>query len=189
MLPVRFEILPLRPFTLDEVVPILSGYETSEIYTVEKEETALQTRFDIRLVTLDAPYRANFVDDFRPEEMRRYLGLLAGGSAAGAYQQDRLIGLAIGEAFAEERTLRIWEFHVHPAARRMGVGRALMEYVIAKARRDGLEMLVLETQNTNVPAIRFYRSMGFTLEAIDRFSYFYWPGDADKTAFYMKRRL
>ncbi len=49
----------------------------------------------------------------------------------------------------------------------MGIGRALMERVLYRARQDHLGLVMLETQNTNVSAIRFYRRMGFLLEAID----------------------
>jgi ribosomal protein S18 acetylase RimI-like enzyme len=38
---------------------------------------------------------------------------------------------------------------------------------VAKGRESGLRTLLCETQNTNVPAIRFYRKMGFALEGLD----------------------
>ena len=186
----EFEIRPLHAFTRDEIWPILSGYETSEIYTVEKTETDLQTRFDIRLVQLEAPYRTNFEDDFRPEDLAWYQGLTAKGYAFGAYQHDRLIGFAIGEAFPDEQYVRVWEFHVMAEFRRMGVGRALMQREIVKARQDGLRMMMLETQNTNMKAIRFYRKMGFSLESIDLWHYFALEAEqASQTAFFMKLRL
>ena len=86
--------------------------------------------------------------------------------------------------------LRVWEFHVAAEFRRMGVGRALMEQVIASARQGGLKMIELETQNTNVQAVRFYRKMGFSLESIDLWQYFYLEGEETRqAAFFMKQRL
>ena len=184
-----YEILPLRPFTQEELWPILTGYETHEIYAVEKTEAEQRTTFDIRLVRLAKPYHTDYYADFTPDEMERYMGLLSQGFSFGAYQQDRLVGFAIGEAFPDERLLRVWEFHVLAEFRRTGIGRALMERVIAKAQQNHIAMVVLETQNTNVDAIRFYRAMGFSLEAIDLSLYFHLSTDSDLTAFFMKRRL
>lgn len=184
-----YEILPLRPFTQAELWPILSGYETHEIYSVEKTEADQRTLFDIRLVRLAKPYQTDYYSDFTPDEVDRYLSLLPQGFSFGAYQQDRLVGFAIGEVISEDRLVRVWEFHVLAEFRRAGIGRALMEQVIAKAQQEHLGMVVLETQNTNVDAIRFYRAMGFSLEAIDLSLYFHLSTDSDTTAFFMKQRL
>ncbi len=188
----KFEILPLRPFTREEVLPIVTGYETREIYTVEKTETDAHTLFDIRLVSLEKPYRAAFVQDFTVEEYEIYLRMLPQGYCFGTYQAGRLIGFVIGEAFQDDDLLRVWEFHVMDGFRRMGVGRALMEQEVSKARQDHLTTVMVETQNTNVKAIRFYRSMGFTLESIDLSPMHYGSpreGEPNQVAFYMKRRL
>lgn len=184
-----FEILPLRPFTQAEIWPILSGYETFEIYSVEKNETDLRTQFDIRLVRLQKLFTDTFYSDFTSDEIGRYLGLLPQGCSFGAYQQDHLIGFALGEVFPENRLLRVWEFQVMADFRRIGVGRALMGQVIANARQDHLGMIMLETQNTNVKAVRFYRSMGFSLDAIDLSLYFQLKTEIKQTAFFMKYRL
>ena len=184
-----FEILPLRPFTQAEVWPIIGGYETDAIYAVEKTETDLHTRFDIRLIHLDTPYRADFYSDFGPDDFAWYQELLQRGYSFGAYQGERLIGLALAEAFPDRQLLRVWEFHVLAVFHRMGIGRALMTQVVAKASQEPLGMIKLETQNTNVRAIRFYRSMGFTLDSIDMTEYFDSSVEASNTAFYMKRRL
>ena len=74
----------------------------------------------------------------------------------------------------------------------MGVGRALMEREIEAARKADLPIVMLETQNTNVRAIRFYRSQGFRLESIDLDAPHYVDAEGKGTgqvAFYMKLRL
>lgn len=73
----QFEISPLRPFTLQDVLPIISGYETQEVYTVEKTEFDFQTIFDIHLVNLKNTYRASYYEDFNPEDLQRYQGLVS----------------------------------------------------------------------------------------------------------------
>ena len=49
---------------------------------------------------------------------------------------------------------------VHSAARRGGLGRALMDAVEARARADGRWLLILDTQ-TGTPAEAFYRASGW----------------------------
>lgn len=184
------EILPLRPFTKDDIWPLIGGYETREIYQVDKTESDAYTRFDIRLTPVDPPQRYDFYGDFIPEELEYYQRLLERGHSFGAYLGERLVGVALAEAMPEDQLIRVWEIHVHPEFQRQGIGRALMQRVFARAAQDGLKMVKLETQNTNVAAVRFYRSMGFALEALDISKYFTAKGlEAEQVCFYMKRRL
>jgi ribosomal protein S18 acetylase RimI-like enzyme len=187
---IQFEILPLRPFTLEDIMPIITGYETQEIYTVEKTESDFQTIFDILLINLVNPYRASFYEDFNPEDLLRYQSLITQGYSFGAYQKGDLIAFTLVEVFPQERLLRVWEFHVKDEFRRKGVGRALMEQVITIAQQHQIAMIMLENQNTNGPAVRFYRSLGFTIHAIDLSYYFYLDdAEASQVAFFMKRKL
>lgn len=49
----------------------------------------------------------------------------------------------------------------HSAARRQGIGRALMRAAEALARDNGRTLLVLDT-NTDSDAVRFYRAVGYS---------------------------
>lgn len=53
---------------------------------------------------------------------------------------------------------------VAPAARGKGVGRAILEHIVAEAQKRGYHRLSLETGTAtlHVPAIALYRSAGFT---------------------------
>ncbi len=65
----------------------------------------------------------------------------------------------------------LWDIRVAPEARRQGVGSALFTRVEAWARQHGCRQLKIETQNTNVPACRFYERQGCRLEAVHRAAY------------------
>jgi ribosomal protein S18 acetylase RimI-like enzyme len=189
---INFEIRELQPFTQAEIWPIIAGYETQEFYAVEKTESELRTVFDIHLISLERPFQASFYEDFTPEECQWYLSLLQQGYCFGAYQDGQLIGFLIGETLPDDQLLRVWEIHVLAEFRRKGVGRALMEQALLKARKEHIPMVMLETQNTNVKAVRFYRSLGFSLEAIDISPPHYRRLEGEEVkqvAFYMKRRL
>jgi GNAT superfamily N-acetyltransferase len=65
----------------------------------------------------------------------------------------------------------LWDIRVSPDARRRAVGSALFERVEAWAQLHGCRHLKIETQNTNVPACRFYERQGCYLQASHRAAY------------------
>lgn len=65
----------------------------------------------------------------------------------------------------------LWDIRVAPAARGSGVGESLFRAVESSSRSRGCHTLKVESQNINVPACRFYRRMGCTLGAVNRFAY------------------
>ncbi len=183
------EIRPLERLDMQEILPIVTGYTSPEKYAVEKVESGEAIDIRIRLVKLAQPHRATFAEDFNAEDRARFTAMLPQGYSFGAYHEHRLVGFVIGEVEAWNRTLRIWEFQVMQAYRRQGIGRALMDHVVAKAAEGGFRIVALETQNTNVGAIRFYRRMGFALEALDLSLYTNQDVESGEVAFFMKRRL
>jgi streptothricin acetyltransferase len=55
--------------------------------------------------------------------------------------------------------------------RRQGIGRALLSNAEAWAREGNYPGIMLETQDTNVKACRFYESYGFVLGGFDTYLY------------------
>jgi GNAT superfamily N-acetyltransferase len=103
----------------------------------------------------------------------------------GAHREDRRIGGAVVafdttglDMLRGRRDLAVlWDIRVQPDHRGAGVGAALFDAACAWARTRRCRALHVETQNTNVPACRFYRRMGCTLASIDRFAYPDLPGE------------
>ncbi|MCJ2188487.1 GNAT family N-acetyltransferase [Novosphingobium beihaiensis] len=79
-----------------------------------------------------------------------------------AWREDELAGFAalkhLGAGLGEVKSMR-----AAPSARGSGVGRALMDHVIAEARQRGYRELYLETGTAPLhePAIGLYRRSGF----------------------------
>jgi ribosomal protein S18 acetylase RimI-like enzyme len=65
----------------------------------------------------------------------------------------------------------LWDIRVAPAQLGSGAGSALFRAAESWAAARSCDWLKIETQNINVRACRFYRTMGCTLGAIDRFAY------------------
>ncbi len=76
------------------------------------------------------------------------------------------------------------DFVVDVRFRRRGVGRALMQKAIDWAREKNLPGIMLETQDVNAPACRFYENFGFKLCGFDSQLYKGLNPDTDEIALY-----
>ena len=67
--------------------------------------------------------------------------------------------------------LRVTELWVNDAYRRKGIGTALMDIAMQRAKNEKRRVLMLETQSRNEGAIAFYLAYGFTLIGFDACAY------------------
>lgn len=176
--------------TLDpaELNRVMNGYTTDHVYAITRTDSAEETVISLKLTPRDQPYIQQYgkPDD---DQLALYHAAVAHGTSFAAYDGETMIGIAISEPQMWNGTLWVWEIHVVDAAKGQGVGRALMTRLFDAAREKGMRVVTCETQNTNVPAIRFYRAMGFVLDGVD-LSYYSnhdWPDG--EVAVFMKRRL
>ena len=181
------ELDPLTSLSADQLANIGGGYISLSQYVVRKTERPDRVSITLELTPFENPYvkRWEQSDD---EELQRYQQYAAEGYSLGAYDDGRLVGYALIEPRRWNHTLWVWEFHVDEAYRRKGIGRLLMEAVVEKARQSGFRCVGLETQNTNVPAISFYRAVGFEIEGIDLSLYTNTDSLDGEVAIFMKRK-
>jgi streptothricin acetyltransferase len=166
---------------------IITGYTAHEKYQVTYTATDQSTTFSLELVSLAAPYTQHFNPD--KEELEMIQRTLQAGWSLGAFDGDALVAVAIASPEKWNDTLRVWEFHVAESYRGEGIGRQLMDRLTQRAALAGLRAMVVETQSTNVPAIRFYRKAGFVLEGIDISYYTNHDYPDGEMAVFLKRRL
>ena len=169
-----------------EDLHIMAGYVSTDRYHVLKTETADEFCFILKRQKLDAPYVKRW--SFSEEAFRNYSELVNQSLSLGAYDAGQLVGIAISENIEWNKSLWVREFGVAESYRRKGVGRQLMGQVAEVAKAEGLRILVCETQNTNVPAIDFYRSAGFEVDGVD-LSYYTNRDVEGEVAIFMKRKL
>jgi len=87
-----------------------------------------------------------------------------------AYEGTRLAG-QIGVIKYWNAYAWIDDFIVDVHFRRRGIGRAMMQRVVDWAKVRQLPGIMLETQNNNVAACRFYENFGFRLYGFDTHLY------------------
>lgn len=173
----------------EALLDLIQGYTTRSIYVVEKAEQEEFTSITLRLTPLDALRVKRFdpPDEYLADH---YQEVVKKDFSFAAYDEAQPVAIALAEAQQWNRSLWVWEFHVAPSHQGRGIGRQLMQMLAENTKAAGLRVIVCETQSTNVPAIRFYRSVGFTVEGID-LSY-YTNEDMEpgrEVAVFMKRRL
>lgn len=186
---IPLEIRPLTSLDREGLRELMSGYVTTQRYAVQKQETDAATALTLTLQPLTQPYSKNYWDSLSENDLGRYTALLMEGFSLGAYLNGDWVGVALAEAQPWNRVLNVWELHVHPQHRGAGIGRRLVEELASRAIATGLRALAVETQNTNVAAIRFYRSVGFTLEGIDLSYYTNTDVEDGEVAIFLKRKL
>lgn len=91
--------------------------------------------------------------------------------AWGIEDNGRLI--AVIETVIEEwsNRLRVTELWIEDAYRRKGIGTALMDIAVKRAKVEKRRVIMLETQSRNENAIAFYLAYGFTLIGFDACAY------------------
>ncbi|GIK58543.1 MAG: GNAT family N-acetyltransferase [Chloroflexi bacterium] len=183
------EIRQLTANHIPHIPTVISGYQTGEIYQVGYADEQKETALTLHLITLPKAISKRF-PPLEPDDLERYRPIPAQGFSFGLFNQGTLVGVALAEPMHWNGSLWVWEFHIASGYRGEGWGRLLMTRLIAQAQTARLRTITCETQNTNIPAIRFYRRMGFRVEGIDISYYSNDDLNPDReVAVFMKRRL
>ncbi len=76
-----------------------------------------------------------------------------------AVQDGKVLGYVGSQSVLGEADMM--NLAVDPAARRLGLGRAIVEALVAALRDNGVHCLTLEVRASNLPARKLYESLGF----------------------------
>jgi ribosomal protein S18 acetylase RimI-like enzyme len=189
----RSENVRIRPMTaadLARLPEIDANFESPVYLDVAKEVQGLNATWRL----IERPFGAPFVctDYVFDAQERREIGRrlktgaglwlvaeTASPPQAGEKPAGRggLVGMVDVEREAWREAACVWNVAVDRAYRGQGLGRRLLEHVIAWGRRQGLRAIILETQTNNWPACRFYLRFGFELTGID--DHYYTNQDVD----------
>jgi ribosomal-protein-alanine N-acetyltransferase len=78
--------------------------------------------------------------------------------------EGRIVGYVLFWFLPKE--VDIHNIAVHPNFRRQGIGRLLLEQVVAAARRQDRVRVTLDVRFSNAPAQNLYRSFGFVTRGV-----------------------
>ncbi|MFY3742678.1 GNAT family N-acetyltransferase [Anaeromyxobacter sp. Red801] len=105
---------------------------------------------------------------FTPEaaaERARYAGLDVYCAAVVA---GRVLGYGMLRGWDEGYAVPSLGIAIHPAARGLGLGRLVMEYLHCEARRRGAPRIRLKVYPANAAAVALYRSLGYEFQGEER---------------------
>jgi ribosomal protein S18 acetylase RimI-like enzyme len=103
-------------------------------------------------------------DDFAQRPLVEVARRMVDGNVVGAFVEGKLVGAG---GWFHERGLKrqhigtIWGMYVTPEARSQGVGRALLDDLVRRIRKAGLDTASLTVSEKNAVARDLYNSAGF----------------------------
>ena len=92
-----------------------------------------------------------------------------------ARQRKAIVGFIAGRRVADEA--EILNLAVRSPARRLGVGRHLVEALLNVFQREGVIRVFLEVRESNTEAVAFYQRLGF-LQVGKRLDYYHEPDES-----------
>lgn len=155
----------------------LNGYETDKILVISAIEIGSSFEFNLR----EKKQSFRKVWETNSDDIVELNGMIAQGHSFGAFDNDELIGWIICDFREWNNSLFIENMLISEKYRRQNIGRLLIKSVNREARDLQCRIVELETQNTNYPAIQFYRKAGFLITGINTKLY----GQSTETALYM----
>jgi ribosomal protein S18 acetylase RimI-like enzyme len=170
---------------LRELASIPIRFRVESVFDVRVEDHGFGR---IRLLEreLSEPYDKDYDREAgaAPAELPRRFDVSNWGLLAAYLDQDRVGAAALAWKTPGLDMLRgredvsvLWDIRVRPDARQRGVGSSLFRAAADWAAARGCRQLVIETQNVNAAACRFYERQGCTLSSANRFAYPELPGE------------
>jgi len=163
-------MLEVREMTIDDYhlfASIESSLETNERFVVSYKDEGFE--YDYQVVdNIRKVYKACEmpVKDYFSSENHHILF---------AYIEDEFVGqITVWKHW--NKTCYIDDIRVKADHKGMGVGQALLEVSMDWAMDNGLKAMMLETQDVNAPACKFYLKNGFEIGGIDKYMYKYLGG-------------
>ncbi|AJT69136.1 Streptothricin acetyltransferase [Streptomyces lydicus] len=173
----------------EQIGAIDDSFTTDTVYEV----VAGDEGFALRATVVDPPLLKTFPvdesnDDESDDDESDASDDLHVEVAVDEGNEGKVCGFVVAGVQEWHRRLVVHEIAVAPTHRGYGVGSALMQRACAYGRRLGARTAWLETTNVNVPAVRAYRRMGFTLCGLDT-TFYRGTASEGETALFMSMAL
>lgn len=140
-----------------------NGYSTDTIYSVSSLEFSGSFEFSLREKKLSY----NKVWETHTDDIDELNTIIEDGHSFGAFDDNELQAWIICEHRTWNNSFYIENILINEKYRRQGIGIMLIKNAIKEARKLNCRVIELETQNTNYPAIQFYRKIGFNITGVN----------------------
>lgn len=170
-------MIVLRPLTADDIpnLPqIRPTYQSNTILTLERSGEGIEVGWQFIEQRLAKPYDKGILYNFNEGAQKEILARLLRPDVTYlrvAESNGQLVGIADAEILPWNNTVFLWNLMIDIAYRGQGLGRRLWHRVVEFARDAEVRAITIETQNTNVPACKFYLRMGCQLTGFNEALY------------------
>jgi len=175
----QIEIFEENAAVLPEYEKISIAFAVKTMFSVELVENGLG---GVRLIeeTLEKPFLKDY-DEHETERPSRWAERfdISNWGFFTAFDGEKRVGAAaialktpeIFKLDGREDSACLWDLRIAPEYRGKGIGKRLFAHAVNWSKEKGCRLLMVETQNVNVPACRFYARQGCKLGAVNRFAY------------------
>lgn len=161
-------------------------YNSASEYFVSKKESENEISITLKEIKLDKSYNKSF--QITDKIFTEYKKIISEGNSFGAYEKQKLAGVVIAENRVWNNSLWIEFIQVADNYKRCGIGTELLNRIQLQGKENHFRIIELETQNTNVPAIKFYMKCGYVISGLNMELYNK-PEDKNEIAVYMSRKI
>jgi ribosomal protein S18 acetylase RimI-like enzyme len=181
-------IKQLEQFTLEDKASLgFNGFKTNRTYIVEKREYNDEVIISIKIKDVDNLYIKEWSSN--EESHTFFQNVLREGLSFGAYINEHLVGILIVSEIKWNNSLWIENILISQEYRGKGIGEALLSKLMILASEKNIRIIGLETQNTNYPAIQFYKKHGFEIDGVDFSLYPSKTQEKPDVAIIMKKKI
>lgn len=169
--------ITIRPLTVSDILAlsqIQPTYTTDVVLGLDRQGDGSTIRWELVEKKLPAPFDKGRLYDFDADSqanIEERLGRPDDTYSRVADYEGLLVGLIDTEIQHWNNTLFVWNLMVDVNYRRHGIGRRLWNRARDFARQADVRAIMIETQNTNIAACRFYQRMGCQLVGLNELLY------------------
>lgn len=157
----------------------LVSLSTEELFSIGNPAIEVKAKYEIvrQLKDKDITFSLQYKEIKKGFEVKFYSNssiesenfnkLIKEGNSFGAYYENKLIGFVISEKRTWNNSLWIEMIQVAKDHRGQGIGSKLLKALEIQAASENFRIIDIETQNTNIPAVNFYRKNGYEVTGLN----------------------
>ena len=162
------------------------AYSSDFIYEISRNDLDNVISFKMNLLKQEKTFVKFWpASDIINNDLERKLNQ---NNSFGSYETDKLTGFVINDFRKWNNSLWIEMILVKEDCRTRGAGSLLLKATEELAIEKKIRMIELETQNTNVPAIKFYKKNGYEFTGLN-ISLYDPAVIKDETAIFMSKNI
>jgi ribosomal protein S18 acetylase RimI-like enzyme len=146
-----------------------NGYSSNYTFTINSSPGLRNIVFNLELTALEIPFVKHWTT--KEADIIYYNQIINEGHSYAALEGDDFVGIIICQERKWNNTLYIEHLMIAEGERGKGAGSLLMKKIIKYSSGKNYRLIELETQNTNVPAIKFYEKQGFKITGLNLILY------------------